>query len=325
LTWPERQARIAREIQGGEASDDALSTTGSSKVWSCRKSSSDRSYLPVSVRARRTATYRTAVGWSEPLASTWTPMISSEMESARSNNRWRAGIPRSSLRNLLSGVRRYRQFREGEAFRSAPRIRRSITVTPLEAVPTGDAVLADATAQMGIDLVELVARSAIWANPDVVSALREKDANALWSPNVRRKRVGEKRGAVIDGIRIDDNSWANQAIKLATFGRRKVEGFHACHVWPASCYDPLSHTSIANLVLVPAPLAGLTDYDPAVGAALRYRAYELYGWRPVGNALPDHPDRYPAPDVWRSPASFSDAVRKALTRRLREILISHES
>lgn len=75
----------------------------------------------------------------------------------------------------------------------------------------------------------------------------------------RRMRItlGERRGQFVDGVRLDDNTYANQAIKIAAIGSREIEGFHTSHVWPGSCYDPRYHTCIANLVLIPAPLAGL--------------------------------------------------------------------
>lgn len=183
-------------------------------------------------------------------------------------------------------------------------------------------VLAEATLQMGVDLVELVARCSVWADPKVVSALRAQHPHAAWYPDTRRKRVGETRGDLVDGIRLDDNSWANVAIKQAIFGGRRPEGFHTCHVWPSSCYDARYHTSIANLVLVPAPLAGLTDHDAEVAAALRYRAFELYGWYPEEEQEPVRPARYPCADAWRAAPALTTAVRNALARRISEGLLS---
>jgi len=109
-------------------------------------------------------------------------------------------------------------------------------------------VLATATRQMGLSLAELVARCSIWARPDVVEEIASVTPHATWFPAVRRMRVGERRRSVVDGIRLDDNTAANLAIKLAVFGRRGITGFHACHVWPATCYSPHYHTSIANIV-----------------------------------------------------------------------------
>jgi hypothetical protein len=81
--------------------------------------------------------------------------------------------------------------------------------------------------------------------------------------------------------------------------RSNVVGFECCHVWPKTCDDARYHTVIANLVLIPAALASLTDYDGGVQAALQYRAFELYNWHPDENPAPVRPVRYP--DNWRKP------------------------
>jgi hypothetical protein len=79
--------------------------------------------------------------------------------------------------------------------------------------------------------------------------------------------------------------------------RTKLIGFECCHIWPNTCYDVRYHTVIANLVLLPRALAGLTDHDPQVQAALQYRSFELYRW---------HPEEWPAPE---RPAGFADQWR----------------
>lgn len=178
----------------------------------------------------------------------------------------------------------------------------------------GDTVLSEAVAAMGVSLAELVARCSIWSHPDIVREAMRHDRNAVWFPNCRRMKNGEIRRSIVSGIRLDDNSDANQAIKLATLGQCRILGFHACHVWPLTCYDPRYHTSIANLVLVPAALAGLTDFDDVVGGSLRRRAFELFGWHPEEEAAPDTPQGYPSEYCWR-PSSPSPAALQALHRR----------
>jgi hypothetical protein len=110
---------------------------------------------------------------------------------------------------------------------------------------------------------------------------------------------GEKRG-VTNGVGLDDNSYANGLIKRSLgLDRSEVVGFECCHVWPNSCYDTRYHTVIANLVLIPAALASLTDYELEVQAALQYRAFKLYRWHPNEKPAPVEPVRYP--ENWREP------------------------
>ena len=81
--------------------------------------------------------------------------------------------------------------------------------------------------------------------------------------------------------------------------RKNLVGFECCHIWPRTCYDPRYHTAIANLVLLPRVLAGLTDHDPSIQRAIQYRAFELYRWYPDGEQPPEQPQVYP--ENWREP------------------------
>jgi hypothetical protein len=168
----------------------------------------------------------------------------------------------------------------------------------------------------GIRFEALIAETGLWASPEVHRTLIEA-GSAAWFPGVRRKRgAAENRGETVDGITFDDNTKANQAIKLAVgYHRKQLVGFETCHIWPETCYDPACHTAIANLVLLPRALAGFSDHDPAVSAALKFRAFELYGWHPAGAMPPERPQNYPVD--WRPAEDFSDAVRNALSRRRR--------
>ena len=90
-----------------------------------------------------------------------------------------------------------------------------------------------------------------------------------------------------------------------------MKNYAVCHVWPGTCYDERYHTSIANLILVPSAIAGLTDHDPLTTQAIKYRAYELYGWHPEGVERPVRPHGYPS--MWPEPTSNAD-VEKRLKR-----------
>lgn len=166
-------------------------------------------------------------------------------------------------------------------------------------IVNGDDILLRATTALGIDLPRLVAKSAIWVNPIAFLARRKLHPHAAWFPDCRRGRNGEPKRGLVDGVRFDDNTMANLAIKLAVFGsRERCTRLHVCHVWPETCYDVRYHTALANLVLLPAPLAGLSDHHSGVAACLRYRSYELFGWHPEEASPPGKPPGYPPASDW---------------------------
>jgi len=178
-------------------------------------------------------------------------------------------------------------------------------------------MLRESAARHGVRFDLLVAETAIWAAPEVHSALIANGSPA-WFPKVRRGRAQtEKRGTNVDGVRFDDNSYANLAIKRAIGRlRQDFDGFETCHIWEKTCYDERYHTAIANLVLLPRALAGFSDHDPQISQALKYRAFELFGWYPSDHGQPERPADYP--NKWRAPEAFSNTVVKALARRTGE-------
>jgi len=168
----------------------------------------------------------------------------------------------------------------------------------------------------GIDLVTLVAAASVWAHPLVHSRLMAKNPLGLWYPGVRRYRngAGEKKGQVVEGVRLDDNTYANFALKDALpLGSRQYSNYAVCHIWPDSCYDERCHTCIANLVLIPSPLMSLTDFHPEIRHALQYRSWELYQWYPPGVSVPSKPARYPS--SWRQPEPFTAEVESRVSVR----------
>lgn len=142
-------------------------------------------------------------------------------------------------------------------------------------------------------LIDLIAKSSIWVLPENVLP------KAVY-PDVKRGEAKNK-GKIIDGIRIDDNTYANRAIKVAVSKSIKFEGYAVCHIWPKTTYDERYHTLLQNLVLIPRILAALSDYYEDVINVLKYRAYELYGWYPEGEERPIKPDYYPQ--------KWGDAIR----------------
>jgi hypothetical protein len=166
-------------------------------------------------------------------------------------------------------------------------------------------------------LDRVVARLAIWAHPDAVRLLQEEaeNPNASWIKGIRRHKPAknEALGLGLDGTRLDRNNYANHAIKGAVGLRKSVKNYFACHIWDASCYDPLLHTAIPNLVLLPRAIAGLSDFDPSTSAALRYHAFSLYHWHPPDSSPPQKPHDYPAD--WRPPEPLTKKIRAIIKRR----------
>lgn len=171
--------------------------------------------------------------------------------------------------------------------------------------------LREATRRLGYSLPTLIAETGLWAHPSEHSR-RVTIANPTGavSPHVRRARLGsgEAAGVVVDGVRLDRNNYAAAAIRAA-IGRDALGGYEACHIWPGTCYDRRYHTVLANLVLIPGPLAGLTDHDPDVIAALEYRSWELYAWYPLEAAQPTKPADYPT--NWREPTARARSQARA--------------
>lgn len=148
-----------------------------------------------------------------------------------------------------------------------------------------DIQYSEAFHQLEKPLMDLVAETSIWVHPTSVS----KDPVY---PNVRRGRTKDK-GKIEDGIRIDDNTYANRAIKMAISKDIDIVNYTVCHIWPGTAYDQRYHTQLANMVLIPRVIAGLSDFCKKVVEMLKYRAFELYGWYPEEETAPEKPEYYP--------------------------------
>jgi hypothetical protein len=166
---------------------------------------------------------------------------------------------------------------------------------------SGNEELAKAAKKLNIDLTRLVAETSIWASPEFCEQLKQKNGEVVYYPNVRRGRNNETKGDIINGIRIDDNTYANVAIKNAVgIDRKDIKDYETCHIWEDTCYDERYHTAIPNLVLIPNAIASLSDHSEDITNALKYRSYELYGWYPKEKSQPQKPCNYP--DNWQEPA-----------------------
>lgn len=93
-------------------------------------------------------------------------------------------------------------------------------------------------------------------------------------------------------VLLDDNTTPTWTFLWAA-GRNKGPDVQYNHVWN-DAGNPELYTAIWNLCATPAFLAKTTDGQnhPKVRAALRYRAYDLYGAHPRGEIPPRAPDGY---------------------------------
>ena len=161
------------------------------------------------------------------------------------------------------------------------------------------------------DLVacQLIAQTAIFCPVHVFEAVvngkcgskdnQSSNGNAFGSwfnCKYQRAKKGLKRGnitkdPILGDITLDDNTKANYAIKKAVLeGLKKYgihnadidifKGFEACHIWADTCYNPRYHTSVANLVLIPREIAGLTDHCDAVKELLKYESFKRFRFLP---------------------------------------------
>lgn len=180
---------------------------------------------------------------------------------------------------------------------------------------SAEKLLTAATDQLGINFAALIAQCAIFPHPEVVAMLSQKSPGGVWFPGYRRSRPAQgepKRGRFGDE-HLDDNTMANLAIKEAVFAssRAGCSGFATCHIWPGTCYDAACHTALANLVLLPAPLAGMTDHNLAIADLLQSRSFALYGWLPSGASTPPG-----APDLaWHPFIAPSVQVMRRVARK----------
>lgn len=171
----------------------------------------------------------------------------------------------------------------------------------------GNEILVEALDKLQINLNELIAATSIWASMEYCKELELNTGISVRFPNVRRKRHYEKKGDVIDGIRLDDNTYANNAIKNAIgINRKDLTNFHTCHIYPNTCYDERYHTKIQNLVLLPNSIAQLSDNFDEVKKILQYRSFELYGWYPEEEMQPTKPLNYPL--NWRDPIELNKQI-----------------
>jgi hypothetical protein len=129
-----------------------------------------------------------------------------------------------------------------------------------------------------------------------------------------------------DGRRVlrDDNTTPTFTF-LCAASRSKGIDVQYNHVWSGS-KDPDLYTALWNICATPAFLAKTTDGQnhPEVQAALRYRAYDLYGAHPRGQSPPERPEGFGHLKWAAMPEPVSE-LEKAFRKRLSAAPLSRPS
>jgi hypothetical protein len=141
-------------------------------------------------------------------------------------------------------------------------------------------------------VVDAVAQHTVFLDPAVV---KQSENQALF-PTIRDFAGRGKFDFLPNGraVMLDDNSSPTDAFLWAA-GVAKGRDVQFNHVWTTS-RDPDAYTALWNVCATPAFLAKTTDGSnhPEVGAALRFRAYTLFGVHPAAFPKPEEPAGYTA-------------------------------
>ncbi|MGA4554914.1 hypothetical protein [Methylorubrum aminovorans] len=140
---------------------------------------------------------------------------------------------------------------------------------------------------------QAIASLSVFAHPDVVAATGRR---AVF--RTVRGRMAD-RGAITDGVMVDDNASPAAAFEWSTgLKRGTTRDLTCCHLY-ASSSDPEAYTDLRNIFYAPSFIAKLTDSQarslPEVHAlhVLRYRAFALHGYCGPGSAIrPPKPEHY---------------------------------
>jgi hypothetical protein len=187
----------------------------------------------------------------------------------------------------------------------APRARRLVL--------DGAGLLEDTLRRAGWPTVEAaVAAHTVFLPPATVA---QAGRPALF-PVVRDPTRRSEISTLPDGrpVLFDDNTTPTDAFLWAA-NRRKGPDVQFNHVWPRPG-EPGVYTALWNVCCTPAFLAKTTDTHDTVKAALRFRAWELYGFLPDAEPTPTPPPGY-SELRWHPMPEPLDDLEAVLRTRLR--------
>jgi hypothetical protein len=172
-----------------------------------------------------------------------------------------------------------------------------------------------------------VAEHTVFLHPETVMQTRGSALFPVVRSMARRGQIdvhGDGRRVLFD----DNLSPTNAFVWAGRISRGRDVQFN--HIWTASDNRD-AYTALWNLCATPAFLAKTTDGSnhPEVTAALRFRAYSLYGALPEGEPAPPEPESYdhprwaPHPEPWKtwSACSASGCARAPRAAALGQVLL----
>jgi hypothetical protein len=134
-------------------------------------------------------------------------------------------------------------------------------------------------------LLQAVASLALFSHPETVA---QTQGHALF--RIVRGPIPQ-RGHIVpfdDGkeVLLDDNTGPTDAFLWANQIRRGAySDVQFCHIWQNSG-NPRSYTNLANICVLPAFLAKLSDTHAEINTVLKQRVLEFYGWHPHTETVP---------------------------------------
>jgi hypothetical protein len=153
----------------------------------------------------------------------------------------------------------------------------------MTAMLDGDQFLDEEIGDKGEQLVALVARCCLWANKEIVKAVDSDNAErgikttgGLWFPGTARGQA----------TKTTKRKQFNEKAKIAIFSAAglndgyKSGTFHACHVWEKTAGKPNCYSALANLVILPRSLHGLSEHWPVAQKFLQWKSHQLFRWQP---------------------------------------------
>ena len=164
-----------------------------------------------------------------------------------------------------------------------------------------------------LPFAKIVAATSYLPHPDTV-----KNLGGAVFPTARARKLHPRLSTIsLAGETVgmyDDNATPAWAL-FCSHGLEgtRPKGWTLSHVWP-HCDDIRTYTHLANLILIPEPLAALTDKQGPLTGFLRWHAWQAYGWKPDKATLPSKPTGYDGV-TWRYLEKIDDP-RESVRRRL---------
>ena len=164
----------------------------------------------------------------------------------------------------------------------------------------------------------MVAKYTVFLHPDTV---KQTNGEALF--RIARTRDSARRGHIIDRpdgskVMVDDNTSPTLAFKWAAQQERGPD-IQFNHIYKGT-NDPDLYTALWNICVTPAFLAKLTDVKrhADVVAALKRKSFDLYGYLPEGEPVPEPPDGYDRLEKkWREHPRPVPCLKSVLRDRLK--------